>query len=246
MVLRESFSGLRDAIQDYVEGDGLIAPAPNPTHIFRTCDNGVMFFSEYHILLVKNGESTYGDCFAYANTIRSCFVADCPGLVARAPGDRGFEAPDDYYGVFAACVVLEHKTLGNQILEWGRSHFGSYNTNEPKKWTFDSWLFRQPQLAAAAYCAGSTTIPLHIRPLLWYTAAVIATSCMGVDPSNADARRLCWLLIQAVTPYSWLCRMASKLWFKRLYKTYGPEGMRAVAARYYSAGHPFITYFITE
>jgi hypothetical protein len=251
VTLVEASTQLRNEIVFYTEGSGLIAPYPNLDHKFRTCDNGVMFFSEYHIMLEKLGLSTIGDKADYERIITTCMVSSCDGLVSRSPGDRGDEAPDDYYGLFAACVTLGLVGLGNRILDWGVKHCGSYNTNTPTKWTTDSWLFRQPQLAAAAYCA-SGNIPFYTRPLLWYAAAVIATSCINAPADDADSRRLSWLLIQAVTPYSWLCRQATKLWMRRLYKIY-PNGMKDVANIYYHPNsgeartvHPFITWWVTE
>src|SRR5579863_1546420 len=97
---------LRDEIIPYEEGDGLISCSPNPNHNFRTCDNGVLFCSEYYIMLAKNSLLTDQDKADYTSKIQACYVSGCPGLVARAPGDTGDTDPDDYHGLFAACVIL--------------------------------------------------------------------------------------------------------------------------------------------
>lgn len=240
--------GLRDEIEPFWEGDGLIAPQPNPTHTFRTCDNGTMFCSEYYIMLKMNGLLTEQDKVDYAAKIRACYSTGTIGLVSRAPGDQGDTDPDDYHGVFAACVVLGLNDLGHEILSWGLSHKGSFNPQSPTTWTSASFLFRMPQLLAAAYCAAGG-VPFYAWPLLGVAAAIIATSCIKTPVGDSDSRRLCWLLIQAVSPYSWTCRQAAKIWFKRLYNDFGPDGMKAVAREYYSPGppeHPFRKYFVTE
>lgn len=239
---------LRDEIIAFEEGDGLIAPYPNPSHSFRTCDNGTMFCSEYYIMLQKNNLLTAQDKADYISKIRACYVDGCTGLVARAPGDHGDTDPDDYHGIAAACVVLGVPELGKEILNWGLSHKGSFNPTNPNTWTKESWLFRMPQLMAAVYCAAGG-VPFYMWPLLGIAAAIIATSCINTPTSDTDARRLSWLLIQAVAPYSWTCRQAAKLWYARLYKDYGPEGMKGVAKIYYSPGpppHPFRQYWVTE
>lgn len=78
----------------------------------------------------------------------------------------------------------------------------------------------------------------------WYAAVVIATSCMFTKTDNQDARRLTWHAIETLTPVSWLTRQAAKVWYRRLYRQYGPDGMREVATRYYSVGHPFARYWV--
>lgn len=239
--------GLREEIEPFWEGDGLIAPQPNPTHVYRTCDNGTMFCSEYYIMLKMNGLLVAQDLIDFESKIRACYVAGCTGLVARAPGDQGDTDPDDYHGIFAACVVLGIPDLGKEILNWGLSHKGSFNPQSPLTWSGASCLFRMPQLLAAAYCAAGG-IPFYAWPLMGIAAAIIATSCRNAPTGDADSRRLSWLLIQALSPYSWTVRQAAKIWYKRLYNDY-PDGMLGVARVYYSAGppeHPFRKYWVTQ
>jgi hypothetical protein len=237
--------GLRDEIVNYEEGDGLISCVANPTHTFRTCDNGVLFCSEYYLMLAMNGLLVEQDKIDYAAKIRACYVSGSTGLVARAPGDQGDTDPDDYHGMFAACVVLGLPDLGKEVLDWGLSHCGSYNPQNPQQWTGASCLFRMPQLLAAAYCAAGQ-VPFDMWSLLGVAAGVIATSCVNDATSDTDSRILSWCLIQACSPYSFDCREAAKLWYARLYKDYGPTGMLAVAQIYFPVGHPFREYWVTE
>lgn len=238
--IKENNMSLRDEIEQFREGNGLIAPQPNPTHIDRTCDNGVMFFCEYYILLKRNGLLTIGDIQDFEGQLQRCMVK--PGLVARVPGDTGYEAPDDYYALYAACVELECYELGKEVLNWGLSHEGSFNTHEPNLWTTDTFLWRQPQLYFANLCAANEVNVFHL-PFALISSIIILFSCLRANPQDADSRRLAWLLVRATSPFSWLCRQASKIWFKRLYKTY-PNGMKDVAKLYYNPSHPFIKYWV--
>lgn len=230
---------LRDEIQPYLDRYDLVAPYKcDPTK--QGSDNGPMFTSEYYIMLAKSGGINHHDPIWYLRLIGFCMDQ---GLLCRAPADLDQEGPDDYYGVFAALVVLNEPTLGNALLNSIMSHKGFLNNHDGTR-TWQSFLIRQPQLLAAAYAAADRA-PVWSWPLYWYAAAVIATSCIGVSTEQADPRRLSWLLIQAVSPKSWLCRMAAKLWYRRLYKDY-PDGMKGVARNYYQTYpmHPFIKYWV--
>lgn len=158
------------------------------------------------------------------------------------------EQPDDYYGVLAAAQILKRPKHALDIYNWGMSHKGSFNSIEPSKWTSESFLWRQPGLLAAAIAASGKARWYH-TPIFALAALVIATSCIGVPPGETDSRLLSWCLIQAVSPASLLCRLASKLWYARLKKDYptqglDPNSMRLVAKIYFKDNHPFGEFFI--
>lgn len=244
---------LKEEINPYWEGNGLISPSPNPTHIYRTCDNGCMYVSEYYIMLNRNGELAPDDPKKYDSLIRTCLTDG--GLLCRAPGDKGQEGPDDYHGVLAACVELRCFTLGQTLLSYGWKNFWVLNNEKPgsiKKLdgsiNWASFFFRFPTIIAMAYAA-SGKAPIWSWPFYWYSALVIRYSAhRNYDLNDADSRRLCWLLIQAVKGKSWLCRKASQVWYRKLYQEF-PGGMKSIARIYYRPNegdlvHPFIKYWI--
>lgn len=235
---------LKDSIGPWVDGNGLVSCVPSQG-VMRSSDNGVMFTSEYFIYLQKNYELNKFDSWIYDNLMRSCMLT--PGLLARAPGDMGQSPPDDMIAVAAACSQLCIPDLAREILKYGFTHKGSFNNANPTVWTKESFLWRQPQLLAALLAAARMG---QNNPLVWvlnlYAALVIAVAGKGVDPQNTDARRLSWLLIQAMTPVSGVCRLAAKLWKRRAEKDYGPDFMKAICAIYYQprGEHPFAEYAI--
>ncbi len=199
------------------------------------------------MLLKKRGELAEDDETEFFHTVLGCMPET--GLLIRGPGlEHDLEGPDDYYGVAAGCKATDNRELAEWIIEYGWKHWGSFNNVEPGKWTRQSWLWRQPQLMFALYCAAEKRPLLWkpwtwwLYPHLWITALIIATSCMPflAAKTDWDARRLSRLLV-FTTADSWLCRAAGWIWKRRLYRDW-PGGMKDVDAAYYQPGHPFAQY----
>ncbi len=240
---------LREEIIPYVDGNGLVAPNVVPEGTMQGSDNGPMFTAEYYIMLNYRQEEApaFRDSAAFVELIQKC--CSPPGNLMRAPGSVEQEQVDDFYGVLAACRVLSLYdwlpwNLAQDMLDHGWKNWGSYNSLFTNKWTKESFMWRQPQLLAAMYAAADRQ-SWRTWPLFAYAALVIAISCIGVPVGRTDERRLAWLLIQAVAPVSRMCRLASRLWYRRLYRDY-PDGMRGVAAIYYQGDHPFKKYWVDE
>lgn len=239
---------LRDEIKDYTDGDGLVAPGLSKG-AYRSSDNGVMFTSEYYIMLHKLMDIQTQDYKDYYQLIVAC--EEDIGLLCRAPGDKGQEGPDDYYAVLSASQVLGIPEFASVILHYGYITKGWFNNENPgtiyrtdgKTINWEAFLWRQLQMWFAALCAARENRWYHL-PLSIYSALVILyTGLRNLPKTDADSRRLCWHLIQATVPRSFLCRLASKVWYRKLYLDY-PNGMRGVAQQYYQDGHPFREYWV--
>lgn len=235
----------------YWDVNGLLAPNPcDPSTVGS--DNGPMFTSEYLIMAKRHGVDLV-DVADPILVIKRCIV---DGVLNREPGYSGQTGPDDYLGVLA--LVKEY-----ELAPWARSflwsmikYYGFLNNENPGEQTKEAFLVRQLQLPCAMISAAfpSLTNPLHwlIRvsafPLYVYTALVILVSCYKEPIDSTDPRRLSWLLIQTTKSVSLLCYLASIIWYRRLYRDYGPEGMRAVAAIYYSPkglnNNPYSKYWV--
>jgi len=241
---------LREEIKPYIDGYGLVSPAVVPKGAMRSCDNGTSFLSEYHILLKRRGEdriTSGGDAWDWSHTIRRCMQE--PGLTVRAPGDRASDSPDNTLAILSAAQVLGVPSIAIEMLRYGRKHRGWFNPEKPGSifhknsysiyW--ETFLWRQLQLLTATVAVAGK-LRRHHLPLVMYTASIILiTGLRNIPLSDTDARRGCWHLIQAMKRHSWLCKKASEVWYKKLYKDF-PTGMRGVAALYYEKGHPFQKY----
>ena len=211
--------GLRDQIIPYIQGDGLVAPAiVTPPGTFRTSDNGVMFTSEYYIMLNRNGLLQQGDVQNYQNLIGSCISG---GQLHRGPGDTTEDTIDDHLGVLAG--------------------YAEFNLSANFTLPLDLWRF--PQLVYA-WALAKGVPSLVMLPLAIINAFIIGFSSMSDTYGDADARRLNWDLYQATKRKSWLASLAGSFWHGRQVVIYGPNVMRAVAATYYQTGHPFIQYWV--
>jgi hypothetical protein len=243
---------IRDEIIPYVDGNDLVAPNLVPRGTLKGSDNGPMYTAEYFIILKKSGQYIQQDALSFHFRIANC-MSDDSGLLNRVPPPQqdGQEGPDDYYGVLNGCMQLKNDLLPRVLLAATVKYLGFLNNVNPSTKTLQSFLIRQPQLLACMIAAAFPTkrwLPLRIIffPLFLISAIIIATSCINTPTSDTDSRRLSWHLWQCTAPVSLLCRLASKIWLKRLYKDYGPTGMQAVAKIYYKDNHPFQRYWITE
>jgi hypothetical protein len=222
---------IRDDFQPYWDGNGLLAPNPVPLGTIRGSDNGIMFSSEFYIMLKKSGFLTKQDLDNYITKIQSCVGQDRE--LHRAPGDISPDEVDDYYAVYAGMKILGLRPFFKLPLR----------------------LWRQPQLAAAMISAKFPSLisPFHhiVRliafPLYFVACVTLLISCWNAPTSDTDARRLSWHLWQATKGASLMCWFAGRVWLRRLYKTY-PNGMKDVAAIYYQPhpNNPYSKYWITE
>lgn len=231
---------LRDEIEvNYIDAYGLVSPHPC-AKTDHASNNGVMYASEYYAILALSRKLALQDCEDFETKMSACLVK--PGLLKRSPDNtRDQEAPDDYYGYLAGCHFTGNTHLALDVLHHGWANFGSFDNVNPGKFSFKTMLWRQPQLMAMTYAAADKRVPVLLAII---AAAVIATSCSKRPPSDTDGRRLSWLLLSVMREKSWLCKQASKIWMKRLYKDYNGRGMKAVAELYYGKDHPFSKYWV--
>lgn len=236
---------LKSEIVPFIDGNGLVAPNLTNPHT-RGSDNGTMFTSEHFIMLQKRGEATEEDRNIWEHLIRSCMPI--PGLTVRAPGDIAVDAPDNIIAILAAAKVLNRPQVARDILNYGLRYLGLYEPVRvtPRNWS--AFQFRQLQLVFAMLCASGqhSWWKFWHFPLALYSALVILVSCMNVPIGETDPRRLSWLLIQATKEDSILCRLASVIWYQRLYRDYGvsENAMKLVYGIYCHDNHPFGKYAV--
>lgn len=246
------FMSLRSEIQaNYVDAFGMVMPHPSNSDTQMGSDNGILFTAEYLIALAKRKELILEDKLQWTSIVSKCLNPYCN--LKRGPYTDAQESVDDHYGLFAACKTLNMVGIPKFIKRamfsnWGFSNNEAPGTIRHKDGTinWDAFLIRQPQLVAAMISASNEKRWYHL-PLYLYTAIIIATSCMFTSVSDSTSRKLAWLLIQTVAPDSLLCRLAAKIWFKRLYKHYNSsDPMRIVYGIYFGFAHPLAKYGITK
>lgn len=231
-------ASIQSDFRPYFDGNGLLAPNPVPPGTKQGSDNGLMFLSEYFIILNTYGGLDDYDKWYFFSVLKSCMNN---GMLNRVPitQQSSQEGPDDYLGVLNACVQLEETDIPKSILKTAIKNLGCLNNVNPGKWTIQSFLLRQPQLLCAMIAASypkNTLIKLLAFPLFAFTAVLIACSGMRAPISDSNSRRLCWHLISIVIPASYMCRVGAKIWYKRLSKQYNSSyffGMEVVNGIYY-------------
>lgn len=244
--------GYKEDIKTYRDVNGYVCPAPTDPTKGRQCDNSTMFTSESAIIEQKLSISTEEDKNDWQRLINMSTVVS--GLTVRYPKDTSTDAPDNLYAILAASEVLGRPEVAKSILDYGKRNFGFYTTDNPNhiknavgKVDWANFQWRQLQMLFAMYTASDTYkwYKFWLWPLNFYTFLCILTANSKPTPGQADPWRLSWLLIQSTMNKSTLCKLASKVWFKRLYVSY-PNGMKGVAAIYYSPkpNNPFSEYWV--
>lgn len=243
-----------ESIDQYTDGNDLVAPHPMRPGELQGSGNGVMYTAEYFIILNRSLKWSVYAQTSFLSRVSPCI--DSNGLLNRYPLSQisHQEGPDDYYGVLSACKELGITSIPRQFMSAVNKYWGFLNNENPGKWTKNSFLIRQPALLACMVAAAYPSLknPLHylIRlaffPFFLVTSLIISTSCMFTETDNSDSRRVAWHVIQATKSASLFCKLASLIWYKRLYEDYGPTGMKAVATIYYEphGSHPFALYWI--
>ncbi len=228
-----------DACLPYINKDGFIGGNPIPPDMGRVCDNHSMFTAEYHRIRKDLGATDFDwDMFKFLTP---------EGQPLRYPGADADLSPDDYLGLlnFFKLTPIGKYLYAGRLLSFGFRNLGFYNS--PK--TREGFLWRQPQLLTAALATNDRIkwYSFWYFPLVLYTALVIAVAGTKASPvDDQDTRRLSWHLIQVMQDTSLLCRLAASLWWKRLRKQYGEDGIRLVFGRYFGFGHPFARYAVNE
>ena len=243
---------LMSEIVPYLDRNGMVCPKLADPNAPYGSGNGVMYTSELYTLANMRGELAEDDKKRFFSIIQRCITFH--GALNRTPVELNHdqEGPDDYYGLLNACMNLGNTEIPRTFLKCVIMNMGALNNEHPSKWTARSFLIRQPQLLLSMLVAAfpSRVNPLHyairilLLPLFVFSALLIATNGMFVDPKEVDTRRLGWHLAKTLSPVSLLCKIASAIRAKMIEVDYGPEGMKVVASRYYEENHPFARYWV--
>lgn len=146
---------LKEAIKDYRDPSGLVTPELRPT--IDASGNGITYTNIYFTELVLKGLARVEDLLDYCKTMDPCF--DKPGLIDRSPTEfkeRDQNSFDDYTWLCTGSKLMRAR-YAQEVLKYGKSTGRTpftkyvYNNVDHDKWTFKSWLGRQPQFVAHLY-----------------------------------------------------------------------------------------------
>lgn len=104
---------LREDIAAWLDPYSMVAP--NST---RVSNNGVLYSSEFYVLLAMRGELMGWDSAAFTQLISAQCELE-PGLIRRNPGCADQEGPDDYIGLMAAYWHLGLWRKAREVVDYG-------------------------------------------------------------------------------------------------------------------------------
>lgn len=237
MLAPERAEALHEAIGPYLEKKWpFVGLTPNPSD--HSTDNAILFSGTYAVLMWQPVAS-YQDRWA---EIRSWFLKLEVQLRVRFDGavyDRypmdssSLNSHDNLIGLMAALYF--YCPLKNiDIWRWGEKHWGSWNNQDPDKWTFASWLARIPGVWAFVKAAAGR--PMNILDQLVWAAACV-WSCFS-KKEDTSGKCLQYLQNQVVWGKHKICDWAIIHWREQMLSMY-PGGMKEVYAIYFGKEHPF-------
>lgn len=229
---------LRDEIVPYTGTDGLVWSS-----LAGPGGNGVLYTAEYYVMLDRLNQLQMTDKANWLKVMAPCVIK--PGLIQRSATDQEQEGPDDYVGYLTAACVLSLPWVDNDVYQYGLHDFGAFNNVTPGAFSWQSMLWRQPQLIAHIKYS-MKKIPNFALRLTWIVSILLAG--YNTDTKDTDTTILSWLLIQSWTiggnSYGIFGRLAVKYWTYRLLKVYGPKGMQSVFGIYFQPDHPIAKYSV--
>lgn len=232
---------LRNDLTPYIDSDGFVMPALN-----TPSTNGVMYTSEALIARIRNGEATPLDSNSYILSMLRCMRVQ--GLLQRDPENTGGqESVDDYYGLAAAADEIGTAAAVGMVrssVNYAMRHLGSMDNLSPGRWQWSAFLVRQPTLDAVMLWAAGDFVGPVLRTIM--TLSIMWNSLFPAPTSDTTSWRLQWLQVQVARRHSLSSRLASILWYKRLYGVWGPSGMKAVNSVYFQPTHPLAIWAVDK
>lgn len=208
--------GLREAIKDYQEPNGMVSIYKNPAP--RSTDNGLLFTATYLVLL---GGGTAVERQWYNQIALDCEIE--PGLLARYPGEKEPTSHDDLTGASVASVLMARRIYARLL-----AFSGFYGTNFLERIP-DFW----PTLKACAL------EDIDWIDMLLFSAGILA-NCFE-KRSATSGKCLAYLKCKAMEGQSRVLDIVIAIW-RTVQKWRYRGGMKDVYAIYFGASHPFAVY----
>lgn len=219
--------------------ESLLGTRPNPT--YDDTGNGMLLQAQKLLCFKDCGILRLEDVIVYLNTIRRS--QDGPGRIRRSPTDKDDQQHDDITGITAFFSTDSHgRVVIQEIEDYLIANNWWYDLNKRGDWKY-WWGWRLALRAHFDYCMKRPTS-------VWLRAAWAAT--VSLSGSGSSMSQDPWLLTAClIRAYECsgqgtkLCDRAVAGWKIRLFKKWGPTGLRAVYQKYHSgnADHPLAVWW---
>lgn len=240
MISVERAQALRQAIGPYLENKWpFVGLVPNPSD--HSTDNAILFSGTYAVLVWgadPSGHDGWSSVRAWFAKLELQLRVRLQGAVYdRYPMDSSsLNSHDNLIGLMSA-LYFYYPLRNIDIWMWGKKHWGSWNNQDPEKWTFRSCLARIPGVWAFVKAAASQRLSLFDQ-LVW--SAVCVWNCLS-KKEDTSGKCLQYLQNQVVSRKYKICDAAIQFWEEQMLIMY-PGGMREVYAIYFGSDHPFAQY----
>jgi hypothetical protein len=206
----------------------------------HSCDNSLLFSSEYIVLMKRTGEPAFLPELAWFDAFIEKFQTP-EGMLNRYPDSKDYEAQDDYIGVVTACYSICNE-YPKKLYAYAKKNWYMLNNVEPGRFRIDNLFFRFPDFRPFLKAAAG-------EKLNWFDAFCAMTaylySIAKAKPDDWDDKILLWLKSQVFRYKNPLLDKVLNYWAAH-WLTQLPGGMEQVFSGYFGPTHPFVKYARTD
>jgi hypothetical protein len=211
-----------DDFKAYTNAMGFVSNSPG-----GSSGNDLLISAEAKRILIQNNAWTDAMQHALEDAIEDHSYLNS-GVYARPGWQQDQEQADDYYGLCYMDILA-----ADSVLHYGRDNWWYFKTSPNAKW-YEPMFWRWPALIAHAKWAVDSKKPNPLLRLYW------GMSIMSADYTQQDSCKINRLLVEVAGDKGWWERFVTKMFWKKLKKTYGT--MKAVYQAYYGDTHPITTW----
>lgn len=152
----------RQAIKNYTDADGLVCHVEVKKDERGASGNGILYTSLHLIALQLNGWINEFDRKDYLKTISKCEVIQHSWCLKRSPIKDDLNSFDDYIGLSSCLYLCNLPFSAKSFLRKMKEVNFVCNNEQYNKFTFRSWLGRNPKFVAHVYnCGGEKPSLFH-------------------------------------------------------------------------------------
>lgn len=198
-------------------------------------DNPILYTIQFYRLLGRH--NLFGPC-CYDKLFKAIMsLRERPGLYNRRPGYNKKKDQHDNYTAIACSVMFceEFQLFAEEIDNYGRKHFYSYNNVPPYRFKFSCWrqgfdvfLFR---VCADRYPG--------IINYFWFMGKIFFEFMgRGKDKNHTTSHMLSWLRFEAIG-HKWYVKPIHSYWKKKMLKKYSINYIDDIISIYHKGNEFF-------
>jgi len=216
-----------EALEPYIDQDCLVGDRPNPS--VNSSGNPILLGAIALIIAEQNKESS-SVVSKIENGITRLQRPD--GMIAHKANSYDQVTKDDLISFYCASLFSGYPWTARNLTSFG--YRNNWIMNNTKTFYFSSVSLTW-NIAFYKLCSGQIINAVEHASLVF---EIISDALFNEE--NASDKQLIWIKIKSVGDRSIFLRLASKIWYFRIRRTYG--SVKRLLSKYHGENHPFAIY----